>query len=438
MLQQLRGLFWACVYVVVAVAPLGVAALGGRPGRSFVIDFSAALGFVGLAVMALQFALVARFQRVSAPFGMDAMLQYHRQIGYVALALVLAHPVLLFVDDPQKLALLDLRTAPWRARFAVTATLLLFLLVASSVWRKRLRLSYERWQFLHGVLAVAVVGLGLAHAVNVGYYLATPWQRVFWVGMTAALLALLGWVRLVRPLFVLRRPWLVTRVHAERGNAWTVTLRPEGHAGIHFEPGQFGWVLFGRSPFALTQHPFSFSSTAEAEGGEVGFTIKARGDFTSSIRDLKPGTRAYVDGPHGLFSIDQDEGPGFVLLAGGVGITPLVSMLRTMVDRDDARPCVLFYANRDWDGVTFRDELAELEKHASLTVVHVLEKPPEGWAGETGYITAAVLRRHLPKRHQRLQYFVCGPPPMMDAMDHVLVELGVPAHRIHTERFDMV
>jgi NAD(P)H-flavin reductase len=101
----------------------------------------------------------------------------------------------------------------------------------------------------------------------------------------------------------------------------------------------------------------------------------------------------YVDGPHGAFSMDQDEGPGFGLIAGGVGIAGLISMLRTMADRHDVRPVVLVYANPEWDGVAFREELERLKDRLDLTVVHVLERPPEEWAGETGYVRAEVLSR---------------------------------------------
>jgi predicted ferric reductase len=121
------------------------------------------------------------------------------------------------------------------------------------------------------------------------------------------------------------------------------------------------------------------------------------------VAELKPGTPVYVDGPHGVFSIDQDEGPGFGLIAGGVGIAGLISMLRTMADRHDARPAVLFYANRDWDGVAFREEVERLKDRLNLTVVHVLEHPPEIWAGETGYVAAEVLARHLPRGYRRFR-----------------------------------
>jgi len=109
-----------------------------------------------------------------------------------------------------------------------------------------------------------------------------------------------------------------------------------------------------------------------------------------------------------------------------------------MADREDTRPCMLIYGSRDWDSVIFREELAELEKKLRLTLVHVLEKSHAAWSGETGFIDAALLRRHLPKRFERFRYFVCGPVPMMDAMEHALVAVGVPDERVHTERFDMV
>ena len=114
-----RGAFWILVYLAVSVAPLVFAVIDPTPGRGFLINFSVALAFVGLAMMGLQFALVARFQKISAPFGIDVVLQFHRQIIYVAPFFVLAHPVLLFVVNTEFLALLDTKTAPWRARMAV-------------------------------------------------------------------------------------------------------------------------------------------------------------------------------------------------------------------------------------------------------------------------------------------------------------------------------
>jgi predicted ferric reductase len=438
MRRALRGLFWILVYAGIAVSPLAAAGLArGLPPRGWVTEFSVALGFIALAVFGLQFGLVARFQRVAAPFGMDALIQFHRQIALVAVGFALAHPALLVAEDPGKLRLLDVLHAPNRARFAVAAAAALLVLAGLALLRRRLRLSYEAWQLTHGILAVSVVACSLLHALGVGFYTGRPGSRTLWIAFSAGLVALLGWVRIAKPLLRLRHPWRVEEVRPERGGAWTLVLSPVGHPGLRFTPGQFAWLIVDRSPFALTQHPFSFSSSA-AEGGRVAFTIKARGDFTASIAQVAPGTRAYVDGPHGLFTTERHDSPGFVLVAGGVGITPLISMLRTMADRCDPRPVTMFYGSKDWEGVTFREELDALRGRMRLEVVYAVEQPPDGWTGERGFITADLLDRRLPAGREDLRYFVCGPPPMMDAMECALASLGIPDSRIVTERFEMV
>ena len=440
--RAVQGAFRVLVYLGVTIAPLVLAWSGMEPGRGFLIDFSVALGFVGLSLMGLQFLVAARFQSVAAPFGMDVLLQYHRQIGYVSLLFILAHPLLLFVADTGYLALLDVTTAPLRAKMAVTSTVALLVLVALSVWRKKLRIGYELWQLTHGVLAFVVVAAALTHVLLVGYYVNEPLEIALWLWMLVVFVGLILWVRVVRPLELRSKAWRVEDVIPERGNIRTIVLKPSRlHArrfdGFHFEPGQFAWITVGKSPFAITRHPFSISSSAE-KTERVALSIKAAGDFTREIGHLKPGATAYLDGPHGAFTMDRHDGPGFVFIGAGVGITPLMSMLRTMADRNDLRPCYLFFGNRKWEGVAFREKIEELKGRLNLEVVHVLSRPPEGWEGEEGRIEAAVLARHLPERYKRLQYFVCGPDQMMDAAEDALVHLGVPNRRVHSERFGMV
>jgi predicted ferric reductase len=441
MKNALSGLAWVVLYLLLCLAPLVLAVGQDRPpGRSFLVEFSVALGFVGLSILTLQFALIARFKAVAAPFGIDALQQYHVQITFVGLAFALAHPVLLFVADSKYLPLLNLATAPWRARFAFISVVALLVLFGLSVWRRALHLSYEWWQATHGLLAVIVVLFALLHASLVGYYVTGLLRRVVYDGYIGTLIFLLVWIRLLSPLIRLRRPWRVVRVDADRGGTSTLVIEPVGHEGFRFDPGQFGWIAVGRSPFAITQHPFSFSSAADTPpGGPVAMTIKAAGDFTKTVPDVTPGTRVYLDGPHGVFSMDRHQAPGYVFIAGGVGVTPLYSMLLTMREREDVRPVTLFYASATWDDVVFRDELAELsETMPNLRVVHVLERPPDGWTGESGYITPDTLRRHLPPQYGRYEYLICGSSVMMDAMEKALTAVGVPFRQVSTERFDMV
>ena len=433
MTLAVRAVFWVIAYLGAVLSPLVFAAIGGsQPDHGFWTNFSVALGFVGLAMMGLEFAMVARIRPLAAPFGQDALLQFHRQIGYVGLAFILVHFAISANWD--QLTLTNALHAPLLVWFGMAALLSLIALIVSSVWRRRLRLSYEAWHFTHTVLALVLVVGALGHILFVDEYVSSLWKQILWGLMAFAFVGLIVWVRLLKPRRARTRPWRLERVTPERGDTTTLAMKPP--AGFGFQPGQFAWFAIGRSPFSLTQHPFSFSSSAERD--EVEIAVKALGDFTSTVSDLEPGTTVYVDGPHGVFSIDQDEGPGFGLIAGGVGIAGLISTLRTLADRQDVRPTLLFYANRDWDGVAFREELETLKDRLDLTLVHVLERPPEDWTGEPGYLTAEVLSRHLPAGYRRFQFFICGPDPMMDAAEAALLQLGVPPERVHTERFDMV
>jgi predicted ferric reductase len=433
-----RGVFWIGVYLAIVAGPLVFALVDAPAGRDFWTEFSVALGFIGMSLMGTQFALVARFRSVAAPFGEDAVVQFHRQMSYVATLFIIAHPVILFVADTELLSLLNVLEAPPRARFAVASVLLLVLVMVTSIWKSRLGLSYETWHVLHVLLPPLAVVTALVHMILVDHYLDSPWKRVLWAVMTAAFVGLLAWVRILRPLQRRRHPWEVVSVAPRQGGVSTVTLRPVGHDGFAFAAGQFGWLFVDRSPFALTSHPFSFSGSAERADGTVEMSIKAVGDFTSTVHTLQPGSRAYLDGPHGVFTIDRNEGPGFVLVAGGIGVAPLLSMLRTARVRGDRRPFLLFYANRRFEDAAFTEELDELVDHLDLEVVHVVQEPPDGWAGETGFVDDELLRRRLPERYERLQHFICGPPPMMDALEDSLSRIGVPAERIHSERLSFV
>jgi ferredoxin-NADP reductase len=124
---------------------------------------------------------------------------------------------------------------------------------------------------------------------------------------------------------------------------------------------------------------------------------------------------------------------------GGVGITPIMSMLRTFRDRADPRSLLLVYGNPTWDAVLFREELDLLPAALKLTVVHVLEQPPPDWRGEIGRLTPALLDRLLADQvWEHAEYFVCGPQPMMDVLEPYLRRRGVPLRRIFSERFQIV
>ena len=433
-----RGARWAAVYVLAVAAPMFFVLVGDSPpGRGWWADISMALGFIAMAVLGLQLVVTARFPQVEAPFGLDVILQYHRQISFVALAFVLIHPAMLMAQDPALLRLLNPLTATPAAQWGLAAVALLLVLMATSIWRRQLRLSYEVWRVTHGLLAIGVVATAFIHIERVGYYVSGPVHRAAWFAVAAGLIGVLAYVRLIKPSRLRKQPYSVEAVEPLPGDAWSVTLRPDGHRGLRFLPGQFAWLTFSASPYAVREHPFSFASSA-ATPQTLEFAIKSLGDFTSTVGQLEPGTHAYVDGPYGAFSYTRSEGAGFVFIAGGVGITPIISMLRTLADVEDPRPMTLIYANRTHDDVMFRDELDALTDRLDLRIVRVLEQPPEGWTGEAGLVTAELLDAHLPARPNRYAYFVCGPGPMMDAVEKALHARKIPPERINLERFDLM
>jgi predicted ferric reductase len=191
----------------------------------------------------------------------------------------------------------DALNAPALVWFGVAAAGALVVLVATSVWR--LRLSYELWHAVHTVLAAVAVLGALVHVYFVDEYVSTLWKQLLWGLTSAAFVALLVWVRLIKPRAMRARPWRLERVGHERGQTTTLALRPPDGERFRFDPGQFACFAFDRSPFSLTLHPFSFSSSAESD--EVEIAVKALGDFTSRVHELEPGTTVYVDGPHGVF-----------------------------------------------------------------------------------------------------------------------------------------
>ena len=433
-----RAVLWIGLYLLLVAAPLIVLLTGEVPaGAGFWWDFSMALGFAAMAMLGVQFFLTARFRRAAAPFGIDIIYYFHRYAALVAVGLVLGHFLVIRIDNVAALGAIDPRHAPWYMTAGRVALGLFLLVIVTSLWRKPLRIEYDRWRLWHALLATTAFLAAVGHIEGVGHYINAPWKRVLWTAYTLSWVGLIVYVRLLKPWNTLRRPWRVTGVRPERGNAWTLALAPAGHAGLRFAPGQFGWLTLGDSPFHVREHPFSFSSAADS--GRVEFTIKALGDFTRTIKDMRPGTLAYLDGPYGVFSIDRHpDAPGCVLIAGGVGIAPIMSMLRTAAARNDRRPFVLIYANNSWEDVIFREDIEALRDHLDLKLVHVLANPPPDWQGERGRIDTALLDRHLPADRRDLEYFLCGPEPMTDAAQRGLRTLGVSLSRIHFELFDMV
>ncbi len=420
-------------YAVALAGPFVLIAIQDRAApRPFLFELGSALGIAALSLLALQLVLPARLP-VLAAIGAEVAVRLHRRLADIMLAVVAAHVAAVMVADPSRLQLLRFVGEPWRAQAAIGSVAALAVLMVTSIVRRRLRLSYARWRAIHLLLGATALVLAVVHTVGVGRYLVSGSAEWALIAITAVGLGALVVMRSrwLRGRFV--RPYLVDRVITERGGAITLELRADGHGGQRFIPGQFAWLKLPHLRASLAEHPFSYSSSAERPD-RPSFTIKTQAGFSAQAAGFEPGTRLLVDGPHGAFR-PRATSTGSLLIAGGIGITPSMSILRTAADRGDRRPHLLLYGARSLDGVTFADELESLRARMNLAVVLVLSSPPPDWTGERGRINAGVLDRHLPADVRGWEFMVCGSGPFVDGAIEALEAIGVPGERVHAERF---
>ncbi|MGE0651680.1 MAG: ferric reductase-like transmembrane domain-containing protein [Alphaproteobacteria bacterium] len=430
------------VYLVVVLAPLVLAWVSAPGGGGITAEIGSAVAFAGYAMLLAQFALTGRFRVIGGRVGIDVVLRLHQLLARALTILLVLHPFLYslprMVSDPAAYlgGVVGMFATPAFAS-GLTAWMLLLVLMVLAVYRSRIGLPYEAWRASHALLAVAVALGGLHHALSVGGLSGAPGVRFAWVALAGLAGFTLLHTYLFRPLALQRHPWRVADVRAVGPGRWVLTVEPDGGRPLRFRAGQFVWLKIGGHPFTLCENPFSIASAPDST--QVEFLIREAGDFTNAVGRLRPGQRAWLDGPHGAFTRAAAEGAGrIVLLAGGVGLAPCLGMLREAAAEGDPRPHHLIFGNRTEGQAVLRDDIGGLARTLDLRTDFVLSEPPPGWTGTTGQMDAGTLMPLLAQEGSAADsvYFLCGPPPMVRASLAALSALGVPADRIVTERFD--
>jgi predicted ferric reductase len=304
-----------------------------------------------------------------------------------------------------------------------------------------LRITFEKWRVIHDTLAPAIIVLGFVHSWNIGTDIWNTPMRILWVVLPGLSMILLLYHRFVRPFILSRYPHKVIDVKEEVDKVWTVKLAPpKGREVFGYLPGQFQFITFKRrKDLPVEEHHWTISSSPTAKG-YVSSTIKALGDFTATIGETKVGDTATVHAPFGRFShvLHPDE-ESLVFIAGGIGVTPMMGMLRYMHDMKSNMPVVLLYGNRREEEIVFKDELKEIEKsgHPALEIVHVLSNPSENWKGEIGYIDRGKIQKYCGEVTGK-GFYVSGPPGLVKATVKNLLDLRVMDKQIHTEIFSFL
>lgn len=427
-------------YVGVALAPLVLAYAQGLPPRSFWDELSSGLALVGFSMLLIEFVLSGRFKTVSGGIGIDLTMRFHQLVARTLTVFILVHPFLYTTPLAGR--------RPWDAGGHLTlgldaaslvtglvAWILLIVLVITSIRRDQLPYRYETWRLFHGLGAMLIALFGAHHAIEAGRYSGRQDLEIFWYVMVGLAALTLVYVYIYTPWRQSRAPYRVASIKKVALRTWEVVVEPTRGETVNFEAGQFAWLTLGVSPYSIREHPFSLSS-CPADRPRIGFTIKEVGDFTRNIGSIPVGAPAYLDGPHGNLTLANRQGAGLVFIAGGVGLAPIMSILRQLRADGDRRPMVLIYGNRCAEQILYGDELAAMQRDLSLQLHHVLSEPEAGWDGAVGQLDQVVLDRLLPSEgRERWLYFVCGPGPMIDGVEGSLGHLGVPTDQIVSEKF---
>ncbi|MFJ5645462.1 ferric reductase-like transmembrane domain-containing protein [Streptomyces sp. NPDC093223] len=420
------------LYAVLAVNAAVVAWFFARAGfaSNALIVIGRLLGLYGALVMAFQLVLVARLPWLDRRIGMDRLTSWHRWTGFALLWTLLGHVVFIAFGYADGTGtgpvgeIVDLAGTTEGVLRAVVAFGVLLVVGAVSARSARRRLAYETWHFVHLYSYVAVV-LAFTHQVAVGTtFTSSPAATAYWYTLWGVALGSVAVGRLVLPLWRNHRHrFRVSAVVPESDQVVSVYVTGRDLDELGARAGQFFLWRFLTKDRWWQANPFSLS--AAPDGRTLRLTAKAVGDGSAALRHLKPGTRVFAEGPYGAFTALHRRRTDSLLIAGGVGVTPVRALLEDL----DGHAVVIYRVAAERDAVLL-GELRDLAV-AKGAELHLVTGPPV-----PDRLAPRELARLVPDIADR-DVFLCGPPPMMNAVLRTLDDLGVPKPQIHFERFGL-
>ena len=392
----------------------------------YTYNFGKLLAIVGFILIFFQYILSSKIKFIEKGIGLDKLIRLHRMFGVVGLIFVLIHPAALYTGNLLQGYKGPLLT-PLKA-VGLIALVLLCMAAGAAILYKRLHIKYETWKNIHKVIYF-VLPIAFFHSTRIGSDMNKPGFKILWWILLGLYLIILIYKVYMR--FRIRsNPFSITKIVQETYDTWSLYFR--GKKVHEYKPGQFMIIRLSRNGKVSESHPFTISSSPTRD--ELSISVKSVGDFTSTIRDTKTSDVAYIDKPYGVFSFLNHDTKNLVFIAGGIGITPFISMLRYIYDKRLERNVTLIWGNKTSKDLAFKDELEKMSAEMpSLKVIHVMSGQDD-WQGEKGYVDAEKVKKYVTDL-ENSRFFVCGPPVMMSKVVKMLKGLGIPESRIHSERF---
>lgn len=433
----IRKLGWPITVTAAVVVPLVLWLSVNSPADSlssiwiFSSSLGKILGIMGICFYSINLILASRWRFIEPFFGgLNRVYIAHHIIGGIALIMLLFHPILLAIQkaslswyESLKFLIPNVNLAINLGILALTGLVLLLILTFY------VKLPYAVWKFTHKFLGV-FFGIAILHVllINSADMETSILLKAYVLGLAGLGLIAFTYRSLLPRIFVRTYEYTVEQVKLLKPNVVEVMMAPKNEL-LNFKAGQFVFVSFVGSPLVNSEpHPFSIESAVAQS--RVTIVAKMLGDYTASLPQLKAGTTAMIEGAYGSFSYTNFPNRNQIWIAGGIGITPFVSMARDLANKPEFN-VDLYYSCKTADEFVYLDVLFYdlAKKHPNFRLIT--------YATETqGNLTADKIKE-LSGEVKGKEIFICGPPPMMKALKGQFVRQGISKDNLHTEEFSI-
>jgi predicted ferric reductase len=450
---SLIGLTSLLIYLSIVLIPLGIVIKLSLPVRPFLDQLSSSLAILGFNIILLEFLISGRIRSLSKLLGVDWILQAHQLIARTAAVFLVAHPLLYtlpttpsFTNLAPSASHLGLDATSALSGFLALAALVV--LIGLAITRHGSEIKYEQWRLSHAVMSVLIVLLGFHHTTHAGRFSQETAMLRYWqVSLGIALLSL-AWVYIARPFIQKLNAYEVSSVKEVAHRIFELSIHSKRNRHFKYEAGQFAWLKLNNS-LPLFENPFSISSAPGncQDQQTIQFLIKDVGDFTSQIKNLKPGALAYLDAPYGNFgksSLDSHQNK-IVMIVGGVGIAPIISLLRSIEATNNLalleKEIHIIYGNRIQEQMLDLEKMINLTSFKNLRITPIISEPNNQWTGISGVLDVITLEKVLHSygsgklNIKQTRFYVCGPAEMIDSVERALETMGAPFSHIESEKF---
>jgi len=381
-----------------------------------------------------QVLLVSRLKILDRIFSLNRIYNLHRINGITIAFLALLHPILVIASE--KFTLFSFEQRYWPEFLGVGVLVLIVVLVITANWRLIFGLAYNKWLRFHRFGTVLAITLMFIHILFVSetFKSGLPRVSVFVAGGITLLLII---KLLYRRFFSCKEKFVVSNIEPVGKNTYSVDVDPYKGQGLVYIPGQFAFITPVSEHVPKEEHPFTIASSP-SRSGTLQFVIRSLGDWTNKINRLKIGDPVCIDGPYGLFShMIWPANDPVIMIAGGIGITPMLSMLRYLADTNDPRKVLLIWSNKTREHIVFPEEFEDLERRLQeFRIVHVMTGNTIEDDKEMR-LDKVKLERLLAECSRKSRVFICGPSGMMDDVSRALKKIGFLSNRVYKEEFKL-